>query len=141
MALIEKHLFIKRSGIPKAGKGLFTKQRIPKGTRITEFKGKLTTWKKVLQDTTLNGYIYYVSSNRVIDAMNYKKAFARYPNDARGLTRIKGLTNNTAYVMEGRKVYMEATKNIPAGAEIFISYGKEYWGVIRSNDKLSLKKK
>ena len=37
------------------------------------------------------------------------------------------------------KVYIEATKDIPAGSEILVSYGKEYWEVIRHNLKLEQK--
>ena len=33
MALLEKHLYVKQSTIPKAGKGLFTKIAIPKNNR------------------------------------------------------------------------------------------------------------
>jgi uncharacterized protein len=49
MPLPEKQLFIKQSSIGNAGKGLFTKQYIAKGTRIIEYKGRVTTWKKVLE--------------------------------------------------------------------------------------------
>jgi uncharacterized protein len=38
MALLEKQLFIKISIIPGAGKGLFTRKPIAKGTRIVEYK-------------------------------------------------------------------------------------------------------
>jgi hypothetical protein len=71
----------------------------------------------------------------VIDARRTMKALARYANDAQGLTRIKGITNNCVYVNDGLRVYIEATKNIPAGAEIFVAYGKAYWDVIRKNKK------
>jgi hypothetical protein len=37
------------------------------------------------------------------------------------------------YVEEGRKVFIESTKPIPAGGEILVSYGKEYWDVIKKN--------
>ena len=49
MPLLEKHLVIKRSKIPGAGKGLFTKKFIEKGTRIVQYKGKLTVWKAIQQ--------------------------------------------------------------------------------------------
>jgi hypothetical protein len=45
MALLEKHLRIKRSLLPGAGKGLFTTKFIPKGTRIVEYKEKLQAGK------------------------------------------------------------------------------------------------
>ena len=47
MTLREKHLLVKRSTIPDAGKGLFTKIFIPKGVRIVEYKGSISTWEAV----------------------------------------------------------------------------------------------
>ena len=139
MALLEKDLRVKKSLLPGAGKGLFTKVFIPKGTRIVEYKGRITTWKEVDHKEGTNGYIYYVTRNHVIDAGTYKSALARYANDGRGLYRIKGVLNNAQYIEDGKKVYIESTKDIPAGSEILVSYGKEYWDVIRHN--LSLEKK
>lgn len=136
MALLEKQLVIKRSKIPGAGKGLFTKQFIPKGTRIIEYKGRITTWKNVLEGENFNGYVYYITRNHVIDAMSRLKSLGRYANDARGLSKIKGLSNNTKYVEEGKKVFMEAVKDIPARTEILVAYGKEYWEVINENRKI-----
>ena len=136
MALLEKQLVVKRSTIPGAGKGLFTKQPIPKGTRILEYKGRITTWKDVSNGEKFNGYVYYVSRNHVIDAMSRLNSLGRYANDAKGIIRQKGLTNNSKYVQEGKKVFIEAIKNIPARSEILVPYGKDYWRVIRDNNKI-----
>ena len=136
MALLEKQLIVKRSSIPGSGKGLFTKKFIPKGTRIVEYKGKITTWKEVKHNDGANGYIYYVSRNHVIDAHTYKKSLARYANDARGLQQIKGITNNSAYVHDKLRVFIEAVKDIPANSEILVAYGKEYWDAIKHNIKM-----
>jgi hypothetical protein len=136
MSLLEKKLLIKRSNIPGAGKGLFTKTFIPKGTRIIEYKGKITTWKEVLSGDEFNGYVYYITRNYVIDAMGRKNSLGRYANDASGLRKIKGLVNNTRYVEEGKKVFMEAVKDIPEKTEILVSYGKKYWEVINENRKI-----
>lgn len=135
MALLEKQLVVKKSTIPGAGKGLFTKKPIPKGTRIVEYKGKITSWKDADHRDGANGYIYYVKRYHVIDALPRKTALARYANDARGMTRIKGINNNSAYVEDGLRVYIEAKKDIPANGEILVGYGKEYWDVIRENHK------
>lgn len=137
MELPEKHLFVKKSTIPNAGKGLFTRKMIPKGSRIVEYKGKITTWKEVKEDDH-NPYIFFINRHHVINAMDDKKALARYANDARGLVKIKGITNNCEYVVEKKKAYIEAKKDIPAGAEILVGYGKEYWDVIRENLKAGL---
>lgn len=145
MALLEKQLFIKKSTIPASGKGLFTKQLIPKNTRILEYTGKITTWKQVLKEEQLhpqlfNRYIFYVTRDHVIDAMNNTKALARYANDAKGLTKIKGLSNNCIYVKDKKRVFMESVKDIPKGGEVLIGYGKEYWDVVKTDIKLALKK-
>jgi len=131
MALLEKQLKIKRSTLPGAGKGLFTTKFIPKGTLIVEYKGKISSWKDADHQSGGNGYIYYVKRYHVLDALPRPKALARYANDAQGITRIKGITNNSDYVEDGLRVYIESKKDIPANSEIFVGYGKEYWDVIK----------
>lgn len=132
MALLEKYLYVDDSTIPGAGKGLFTNIDIPKGTRIVEYKGRRTTWKEVKNDST-NYYIYTINRNNVIDAQKTLSALARYANDAKGFTRIKGLLNNAVYVNEGNRAFIESVKNIPAGTEIFVDYTQEYWKVLKEN--------
>jgi uncharacterized protein len=133
MPLLEKHLVVKRSRLKGAGKGLFTTKDIPRGTKIVEYKGKITKWKEVDDRNGLNGYIYYVTRNHVIDASDTKDALARYANDAKGLQRVDGITNNCTYIIEGVKVYIKAMRNIAAGSELFVGYGKEYWDIIKEN--------
>jgi SET domain-containing protein len=141
MAFLEKQLVVKKSTLPGAGKGLFTKKAIPKGTKIVEYKGKISSWKDADHQNGGNGYIYYVKRYHVIDALPRPKALARYANDARGMMRVKGITNNSDYVEYGLKVYIESTKDIPAGGEIFVAYGKEYWDVIKAFKKSQAKAK
>ncbi|MGK2863489.1 MAG: SET domain-containing protein [Chitinophagaceae bacterium] len=141
MAFLEKQLIVKKSTIPDSGKGLFTTQFIKKGTRIIEYKGRITTWKDVKHNDGANGYIYYVTRNHVIDAHTYRMSLARYANDARGLKKITGISNNAIYVQEDRRVFIEASKDIPAHSEILVAYGKEYWEAIRYNKKLEIQKK
>jgi uncharacterized protein len=136
MALLEKQLFIKKSSIPNSGKGLFTKKFIPKGTRIVEYKGKISTWKEIKDEDGKNGYIFYINRNHVIDALPTKKAIARYANDANGLVKVKGIYNNCDYISDGLHAYIESKKDIPAGGEVLVDYGKDYWKVIRENIRL-----
>lgn len=136
MALLEKQLYVKKSTIPNAGKGLFTKNFIAKGTRIIEYKGKTSTWKEVKDEDGKNAYIFFVNRNHVINAQHVMTSLARYANDARGLTRIKGVVNNCDYETEGVKAYIVAKKDIPAKSELFVDYGSDYWKVIRENIKL-----
>lgn len=138
MAFLEKHLFVDDSTIPGAGKGLFTNVDIPKGTRIVEYKGRRTTWKEVKDDST-NYYIYTINRNNVIDAEKTMSALARYANDAKGFTRVKGITNNCVYVNEAKRAFIESVKDIPAGTEIFVDYTPEYWKVLKENLRLQKK--
>jgi SET domain-containing protein len=139
MASLEKHLYVKPSIIPGSGNGLFTKKFIPKGTRIAEYKGKITSWKLCDHQDGKNGYIYYVKRYHVIDALAFKKAMARYANDASGLSKVKGISNNCSYSEDGLRVFIDAKKNIPADSEILVNYGKEYWQVIRYTIRLEKK--
>jgi hypothetical protein len=141
MALLEKQLYVKTSTLPNSGNGLFTKKFIPKGTRIVEYKGRISAWKDVKDEDGKNGYIFYVNRNHVINALPTKKALARYANDARGLSRITGITNNCDYETDGLKAFIVSKKDIPAYSEIFVDYGKDYWKVIRENMKLWAKEK
>lgn len=140
MALLEKDLIVKTSTLPNSGKGLFTKVFIPKKTRIIEYQGKVSKWSEV-EDNFDNGYIYFVNKNYVIDAGDDKKVLARYANDAFGLSKVKGIRNNSIYTTKGVQVFIEAAEDIPAGGEIFVSYGKEYWDVVKKNKKIDDKKK
>lgn len=134
MALLEKYLFVDDSTIPGAGKGLFTKVDIPKGTRIVEYKGRRTTWKEVKNDSE-NYYIYTINRNNVIDAGKTLSALARYANDAKGFNRVKGLSNNSVYVNDSNRAFIESVKDIPAGAEIFVDYTQDYWKVLKENKR------
>jgi len=133
MSLLEKQLFVRRSTLGGAGKGLFTHKSIAKGSKIVEYKGEITTWKEVDDRKGRNGYIYYVNRNHVIDAWHNKLELARYANDAKGLARFKGISNNCKYEIIGLRVFLIAMRDIPAGSEILVGYGKEYWDIIKEN--------
>ncbi|WP_126974253.1 SET domain-containing protein [Gynurincola endophyticus] len=136
MELLDSQLVVKKSTLPGAGKGLFTKIFIPKGAFIVEYKGKVSSWKEAEPKEGFNGYIYYITRNTVIDAMGDPEAIARYANDAKGISKVKGISNNAAYHEEGKRVFIVAKKDIPKGSEIFVDYGKEYWDVVKFNIKL-----
>lgn len=138
MLLFEKHLRIKKSTLPNAGKGLFTRVDITKGTRIVEYKGRIQPWREVKAQDGINGYLMYINRNVVINALPSTKTFGRYANDARGLVRVSGVRNNSEYVSEGNRCFIEATRNIKAGEEILVSYGRDYWTLIKKLRKKSV---
>jgi SET domain-containing protein len=135
-------LIVKRSQLPNAGKGLFTTKKILKNEKIIEYKGEIIDWKeyekRVAEDK--DGYLFFISKKRCIDAFSTPQHKARYANDAAGLSRVKGLRNNSSYQIFDDKCFIVAEKEIEAGEEIFVNYTKEYWDCIRYNLKNGLYK-
>jgi SET domain-containing protein len=136
-------LIVKSSLLPNAGKGLFTTKPIKKDSKIIEYRGEIIDWKeytkRVKEDK--DGYLFYISSKRCIDAFATPRYKARYANDAEGLSKIKGVKNNAIYDIVGDQCFIVSTREIKAGEEIFVSYTKEYWDCIRYNIKHNLYKK
>jgi uncharacterized protein len=131
-------LEVKPSTLPNAGLGLFTKKDIKKGTRIIEYLGEVITEKELDRraENDIYGYAFYISKRKVIDAYYTPDEIARYANDANGIERVPGIRNNCSYEIWKNRGWITAEKNIPAGAEIFVSYGADYWKDIRYNRRL-----
>lgn len=143
MSLPNKYLKVKTSTLPNSGNGLFVMTDVTKGSLITEYLGKKTTWSKVENDVD-NGYIYYIDEDNVIDAAKSLKTFGRYANDAQGFSKLPDVKNNTVYYEDGGRVFIKAIKNISAGSEVFVAYGRDYWKQAKENaaiDKMNNKKK
>jgi len=126
-------VFIKKSTLPGAGKGLFTRKAFSKGERVIEYKGRIVTYKQVQDSGVVNPYIFYVNRDHVIDAMPFPDSHGRYVNDAEGPVTIPGCSNNVRFVVVNKRVFFEAITDIIPGAEIFVSYGKDYWETIAFN--------
>jgi SET domain-containing protein len=130
----KKTLKVTKSKLPNAGKGLFTLIDVKKGEIVCEYEGELITWNEAINRNEKNigkgAYFYFINNKNVIDAWAAKKTFGRYANDAAGLVKIPGLRNNATYFEKGKKVFIKATRNIKAGEEIFVSYGKSYWRIM-----------
>jgi uncharacterized protein len=135
-------LIVKKSQLPNAGKGLYTTKDIKKNEKVIEYKGEIINWKeyekRVAEDK--DGYLFYMNRKRCIDAYNTPQHKARYANDAAGLSRVKGLRNNSSYQIFGDKCFIVAERDIAAGEEIFVNYTREYWDCIRYNLKNGLYK-
>jgi len=126
-------LKIKKSTLPEAGKGLFTLDDIKKGQIVCEYEGERITWKDAIarNDKGVGGYVYYINEKNCIDAFYFKKTFGRFANDAAGVGRKPGFRNNSTYDVVKNRVFIRATRNIPAGSEIFVSYGRSYWHIMK----------
>jgi SET domain-containing protein len=141
MAFLEKYLYLKKSNLPGAGLGLFTQIDIPKGSRIVEYKGRIQPWKDVKDEDGYNAYLFKINSRTAINALNYKKSFGRYANDARGFERIKGLRNNADYEVEGKRCYLDSIRDIKKGEEILVEYGGNFWSLLKKIRKEKKKPK
>lgn len=135
-------LIVKKSQLPKAGKGLYTTTDIKKGEKVIEYKGEIIQWKEYAKRVAndQDGYLFFISNKKCIDAFKTPQHKARYANDAHGLSRVPGLRNNSVYEVHDNKCFIVATKNIKAGEEIFVDYTKEYWDCVRYNLKHDLYK-
>ena len=122
-------LYLRPSSIPKSGLGLFTDSEIKKGEDVVEYQGITRTWKEceVLNEEGKGGYFFFFNNRYCLDAYPTTTEMGRYANDACGHSRVAGIRNNSEYVIRNKKVYIVATRNIKAGMEIFVSYGKDYW--------------
>jgi SET domain-containing protein len=136
-------LEVKISRLPKSGKGLYTTKPIKKGAKIIEYKGEIIKWNQYLDRVKRNedGYLFYIDNKRCIDAYPTPQYKARYANDAEGLSRLRGIRNNSEYEIVGNKCFIVANRDIAAGEEIFVDYTKEYWDSVRYNIKHGYEKK
>ncbi len=136
-------LYLAPSQLANSGLGVFTKVPIPSDTLVDEYYGEKTT--------LLGGsYVLYIKENCNIDALSYPRCFMGMINDAsfvpKKIIRKKKrkiditpdanydvnnnkLLNNCKFVIdkELEKAYVHTICSIPAGSELFISYGSDYW--------------
>jgi SET domain-containing protein len=103
------------------GKGVFASARIPKGTRIVEYKGKRITPQEAdarygPKDTTAIVLLFSVDESTVIDAAVGGNA-ARFINHS--------CTPNCEAVLENGRIFVEALRDIEPGEELFYDYGLE----------------
>ena len=132
-------LIVKKSQLPGAGKGLFTSKTIRKESKIIEYRGEIIGYNEYRRRARneQDQYLFFLRSNLCIDAMHTPQYKARYANDAAGITRAKGLRNNSDYIIFGDKCYIVASRDIKAGEEIFVNYTKSYWDYMRKRIKKS----
>lgn len=131
----EEHLKIKKSNIPNAGFGLFATQRIPAHTKAADYTGRIVEnigdydapyALQVRQDPPM-----FIDANRTTDAAG------RYSNDITGrannrMPRGRGRNNAKLSAWWGRggvpHASVKTTRPVPAGHEIYVRYGNQYWG-------------
>ena len=121
---------IKKSTIPKAGKGAFAKTRIGCGTRIGEYNGRLHDYASY-ENLNDKLYVFEVAKKHkdryhlfFIDAKK-EGGYLRYVNGA--MTSAQRKKINVEAYQYGERIFFRANKNIKPGQEILIDYGDNYW--------------
>ena len=137
-------LYLDTSQVPCAGIGVFTRETIPAGIRIDEYTGEVLSSKRA------SSYALEVRDDCFIDAREFPRCYMAMINDcsyiARRVIRRKkrwvNITPDAYYDLYGRRLvvncefvadepagraYIHSIADIPAGAELFISYGPDYW--------------
>jgi uncharacterized protein len=127
-ALEDDYLYIKTSQIANAGNGLFTAIKIYKEEIIALFKGEIIsdTEAKLRASNGNDKYFINMLDGSIMDSMP-TDCFAKFANDAEGLSLLNFKNNAKIALDENNNVCIIALKNIKPEEEIFCNYGKKYW--------------
>lgn len=122
------YLYISTSQLPNAGNGLFTAIKIYKDEIISIFKGEIISdaQSKLRATNGDDKYFIIMLDGSIMDSMPME-CFAKYANDAQGLSCLNFKNNSKITIDENNNVCIIATKNIKSGEEVFCSYGNKYW--------------
>ncbi len=117
----ESHIVIKDSLIPNAGQGAFIDVDVKKGSLLGKYIGEPLTNEEYVNKYP-DGKSFYVlavpgEEDMFVDASDPSKSnWTRYINHDK--------KSNVRWEIGGDVI---ATRNIPAGSELYLNYGKQYW--------------
>lgn len=129
----EKHLAIKQSNIPNAGKGLFAFWPaapnglvFEKGQTIIEYTGEVINRDTLVERYGLNTapYVAQLKEGTFIDAAKIRDAGSSA--NTQRIRRDNNAQLRPSYNTRPQKLVIKATKNIYHNQEIFLDYGAEY---------------
>jgi SET domain-containing protein len=110
-----RNMEIKQSNLPNAGRGVFTKAFIPKGTFLGYYRGKIVDLDKVKDMDyvlTINDgtSICGKHSNHFSALLNCPTATPYFPN--------------VEFSQDGK---LNTISDVKAGQELYVDYGRAYW--------------
>lgn len=113
---------VKRSTIPGAGRGLFSRVSIDLEETIGYYAGEVITSDELLAGRfSGSDYILWVSRNYLIVGEGERANYTRYINHSE--------TPNAFLIVSTRwkTARFECVKPIALGDEIFFNYGEDFW--------------
>lgn len=113
MPIKREDLRVRRSA---TGLGLFALRPIPAGRRIIEYVGPVISGEEV--DRKGGKYLFDLGDDRAIDG-SARTNLARYLNHS--------CRPNAEAFVTGRRIWIWSKRDIPAGEEITINYGRAYF--------------
>lgn len=125
---VVENLQIEKSLIPKSGNGLFAGSKgFKKGEPIARYG---YAWNFVKYGDIKGSYEYvFCHGNKCWDGIDPKSTIARYSNDCHNSKTKDGrrIQCNAYFKMINKIPYIVASKDIPPHAEVYTTYGDEYW--------------
>jgi hypothetical protein len=126
----KKYLYLEDSHF--TGRGLFTNKDIKKGEWVCTYMGEYIDNDEALRrcDEGIDQFLVETVNDGILDSMPIF-CHAMYANDAAGLIRKEGIRNNCRIEILDGGPRMVATRNIKAGDEILVGYGRVYWNNVK----------
>jgi uncharacterized protein len=136
------------SNIPNAGYGVFSTVPIAKGDNVVQYKGDLITEDDANFEKLFgNDYLMDLDSQLMINGDsngNISKFINCVKSENKKVLKEKGVNHeNNLKIIKNLKlgiVYLQATKNIRVGDELFVPYSASYWKFMRNRKKLAIKR-
>lgn len=117
-------LQVKPSNIPGAGQGLFAAREFEQGEVLCAYTGVVypsrEAWKRPDKS-----YLMKLGGGKYVDALHSPEVLARYINDCRG--HRGGFNVQFDKRPEENKANVVAMRDIRAGEELYVNYGRMYW--------------
>ena len=122
------YLYVQPSLIAGAGMGLFTAIPIHRGEVVAIFTGEQLSSAEARLRAARGDDAYFVTlmDGSTLDSM-HSDCFAKYANDVEGPGNTRLRNNAVITLDEDDHPCVMATRNIRAGGEVYVDYGKAYW--------------
>ena len=120
---METKVEIGKSWVMNAGFGLFASNNIKHGEIICVYRGEVLTTVEALRKTD-KSYLMRLGEQCYVDALDDLDCVARYINDCRNPLCYNATFDKCPTEQIARVV---AIRDIDAGEEIYVDYGKWYW--------------